>query len=175
MIKKLLAAYDGSDNGRRALDVAAELAKSLDAKLVIVHVLMQGRPAKELARMAEIEHLVSSVPETDTPDFVPSGRTPYDFLAASRSEGKSMRLIAALGEQLTTYAKNRSEELGARHVETIVLDGDFADEILEAADAHMTDMIVMGSRGLGTVRSAVLGSVSQKVLHSATQIVVTVK
>ena len=36
-------------------------------------------------------------------------------------------------------------------------------------------MIVIGSRGLGKIRSAVLGSVSQKVIHNATQTVVVVK
>ena len=37
------------------------------------------------------------------------------------------------------------------------------------------DLIVLGSRGLGAVRGAVLGSVSQKVLHYAEQMVLTVK
>lgn len=33
MIEKILLAYDGSDNGRRALRVAAELSKKLKAEL----------------------------------------------------------------------------------------------------------------------------------------------
>lgn len=175
MISKILLAYDGSDNGRRALDVGAELAQKLDAKLTIAHVLMHGRPARELARMAEIEHLAKNIPGSDAPGFVPSGASPYELLTAGRSEEGYLRMISAIGDQLVAYAKDRSETLGVRDVETRVLDGDFADEILDAAEAYDADMIVIGSRGLGTIRGTVLGSVSQKILHHAAQTVVTVK
>lgn len=175
MIGKILIAYDGSDNGRRALDIAAELAHKLDAELTIAHVLMHGRPASELARMAEIEHLVKKIDDDSSAGFAPVRSSPYELLAAGRSEAHSMRLTSALGEQVIAYAKDRSKELGAQKVETHMLDGDFADEILDAADAYDADMIVIGSRGLGTLRGAVLGSVSQKVLHHAKQVVVTVK
>lgn len=175
MIGKLLMAHDGSDNGRRALDVAAELAQKLDAELTIVHVLMHGRPPRELARMAEIEHLVKRAGDESDTSFVPSGASPYELFAAGRSEGQATRLISAIGEQVIAQGKDRSKELGAQKVDAHLLDGDFADEILDAADAYDADMIVIGSRGLGTVRGAVLGSVSQKVLHHAKQVVVTVK
>ncbi|MDA9979804.1 universal stress protein, partial [Yoonia sp.] len=56
-----------------------------------------------------------------------------------------------------------------------VRNGDFADEILEVAEEQNVDMIVIGSRGLGKFREAILGSVSQKVLHHAKQTVVIVK
>lgn len=175
MIGKILMAYDGSDNGRRALDVAAELAHKLDAELMIAHVLMHGRPARELARMAEIEHMVKVAEGAGTTGFVPSGASPYELLAAGASERNSLRLTTAIGEQVTAYAKDRSKELGVRKVETIMLDGDYADEIMDAADDFSADMIVIGSRGLGTVRGTILGSVSQKVVHHAAQIVATVK
>ena len=51
-------AYDGSDNARRALDVASEFSHKLEADLFIVNVLMHGRPVEELVRMAEVEHIV---------------------------------------------------------------------------------------------------------------------
>jgi nucleotide-binding universal stress UspA family protein len=38
---------------------------------------------------------------------------------------------------------------------------------VEEAAAEKADMIVMGTRGLGTVRRTVLGSVSTYVLHHA--------
>jgi nucleotide-binding universal stress UspA family protein len=46
---------------------------------------------------------------------------------------------------------------------------------MDAADAHMANLIVVGSRGLGPLRGAVLGSISQKVLHYADQAVLAVK
>ncbi len=49
-----------------------------------------------------------------------------------------------------------------------ILEGPPADAILRVADARNVDLIVMGARGLGSVASLLLGSVSQKVLAHAT-------
>ncbi len=48
-----------------------------------------------------------------------------------------------------------------------ILEGPPADAILRVADAREVDLIVMGARGLGSVASMLLGSVSQKVLAHA--------
>lgn len=61
MIDRFLLADDGSENAQRAVDLAAELAGNLNAELLVVHVLMHGRPAEELVRMAEVEHLIKEV------------------------------------------------------------------------------------------------------------------
>jgi universal stress protein A len=45
--------------------------------------------------------------------------------------------------------------------------GDPADEIIAAAARMDADMIVMGSRGMGRLGSAILGSVASAVLRSA--------
>lgn len=52
--------------------------------------------------------------------------------------------------------------------------GDPADMIVERAQEHHCDMIVIGSRQRGAVRSAVLGSVSGKVVAESTVPVVVV-
>jgi nucleotide-binding universal stress UspA family protein len=48
-----------------------------------------------------------------------------------------------------------------------LLDGDPAKEILRAAREGDHDLIVLGSRGRGRVSSALLGSVSRRVMHDA--------
>ncbi len=50
---------------------------------------------------------------------------------------------------------------------TRLLDGDPAREILRAAREGDHDLIVMGSRGRGRVSAALLGSVSNHVMHDA--------
>jgi nucleotide-binding universal stress UspA family protein len=59
--------------------------------------------------------------------------------------------------------------------ETAILEGDAATSIVEYADRHGVDMIVMGSRGLGKIKGTLLGSVSSKVLQHAKCSVLIVK
>ena len=175
MIGKILVAYDGSENAGRALDLAAELAAKFDAGLMVAHVLMHGRPNEELVRMAEVEHLKVQMHKEPKAGLTFAGGGGYDLFSNGQDYAEAQRVISAVGDELVDFAKTRSEELGAKDVQTSVHTGDYADEILAAANAFGADMIVIGSRGLGTIRAAVLGSVSQKVLHHADQTVVTVK
>ena len=46
-------------------------------------------------------------------------------------------------------------------------DGDPADVIIETAAERKADLIIVGTRGLGTGQRVLLGSVSTKVLHHA--------
>jgi nucleotide-binding universal stress UspA family protein len=55
-----------------------------------------------------------------------------------------------------------------------LLEGDAAEEILRLARSRDVDLIVIGSRGLGAVKSAILGSVSKRVLHEAERPVLVV-
>jgi nucleotide-binding universal stress UspA family protein len=69
-----------------------------------------------------------------------------------------------LDAQLRRAADSVPDDLS---VTTRLLDGDPAREILRAAHEGDHDVIVMGSRGRGRVTAALLGSVSQRVLHDA--------
>lgn len=52
-------------------------------------------------------------------------------------------------------------------VHTEILEGSPAEAILDVARTRKSDLIVMGSRGLGRLAGALLGSQSQKVVHHA--------
>lgn len=55
------------------------------------------------------------------------------------------------------------------------ISGEAVDVIVALADAKNADLIVVGSRGLGPVRAALLGSVSRGVLDDAKRPVLIVK
>lgn len=81
----------------------------------------------------------------------------------------ALRRSVALAE-----AERLAEEHRVR-ITSEVLAGDPADEIVAYADNHDVDMIVVGSRGRGTVASTLLGSVSHAVLHDARRPVLVVR
>jgi nucleotide-binding universal stress UspA family protein len=90
-----------------------------------------------------------------SPSFVGS---PYAQRAVSEELHKAEVALAA--------ATAVAQQAGTT-IETDELEGEPADAILEAARSRHADLIVVGSRGLGTVAGALLGSVSSKVVHHA--------
>jgi nucleotide-binding universal stress UspA family protein len=87
------------------------------------------------------------------------------------------RLLArhiAAGEEVAHGAASQLQESGVT-VTTEVLEGPAADAILNVAQVRQCDLIVMGSRGHGTLASLLLGSVSHRVLAHALAPVLVVK
>jgi len=167
MADKIVVATDGSDTGRRAVDFAATLSKTLGQPLCIVHVLMHGRPTKEFAKMAEVEGLAKPVTKSRGTDRMSDPAALGGLFPGAEDDIETTRMITALGEHIADSAKKRAAEGGARDVTTRICVGDVADEILDMAEAEKANILVLGRRGLGRVREVLLGSVSQKVLHHA--------
>ena len=69
-----------------------------------------------------------------------------------------------LGTRLRAAADKVPDDLS---ITTRLLDGDPAREILRAAREGGHDVVVLGSRGRGRVTAALLGSVSNRVMHEA--------
>jgi nucleotide-binding universal stress UspA family protein len=60
-------------------------------------------------------------------------------------------------------------------VETESLEGDPADCVVDLARSRAVDLIIVGSRGRGAIAGALLGSVSEAVVHKADRPVLVVK
>lgn len=83
-------------------------------------------------------------------------------------------LIEAFEAQLER-SKRLALEAGAPRVETAVLRGTVAEEIVERATRGEFDMIVMGTRGRTGVKHLMLGSIAERVVRLAPCPVLTVK
>jgi nucleotide-binding universal stress UspA family protein len=151
MIKKILAAIDGSEHAWKALDLAADMAKQHGARLIVLHVVPFEPISEALRAFAEAEHMPVEEEE---------GR--YHF-------------ARTLGDHLTRSAEARARDRGLSEVVGRTVEGKPADQILELAGSEGVDMIVLGSRGLSDARALFLGSVSHKVANHAACTCVTVK
>jgi nucleotide-binding universal stress UspA family protein len=94
-------------------------------------------------------------------------------LALAAEQGAKVRLVRVVSSpplasepEPLDEVIDRARELGVG-AEKVLLIGDPVDEIVAEADSHDVDLIVLGSRGRGTVAGALLGSVSMGVLHEA--------
>ncbi len=143
---KILVPVDGSDNAFRAIDLACRLAGEGN-EMLLLNVVGRGELPEELKRYAQVENI--------------EGPPPWQY----------EQLIAA---ELIGRAVERLRGRGFENIDTFVRTGDPAKTIIAVARETGTELIVMGSRGLGALKGLAFGSVSQKVSHSAPCQVVTV-
>jgi nucleotide-binding universal stress UspA family protein len=98
---------------------------------------------------------------------LPLGASPHALAEWQESlRGEGQRLLEALAD----HARSR----GVR-VETELLLGEPARTLVERAEAPDVELVVMGSRGQGTVARLLLGSVASQVVHLCTRPVVVVR
>jgi nucleotide-binding universal stress UspA family protein len=83
--------------------------------------------------------------------------------------------LRALGDKIIAEAEEETKGHGIEHIEATVVEGDPAERIISYAKEHDVDIIVIGSRGLGTFKGLLLGSVSNKVTHRADRTCVIVR
>jgi nucleotide-binding universal stress UspA family protein len=73
--------------------------------------------------------------------------------------------LEKLGNELLEEGVKRVEDAGGLVTDTHLVEGRAADEILDLTGQIGADLVVIGSRGLGTVGRIALGSVSEAVIH----------
>lgn len=139
MFKTILAACDGSAQSENALTKSVALARLCDAKLLILTVYRHH---------SMVEASLSMVQGSKHP-------TPDEALKEN-------------ARQVADAARNIAKEAGLTEVRAFVRSGQPARAIVEFADKHEADLIVLGSRGTGSMDPFFLGSVSHKVTGLAT-------
>jgi nucleotide-binding universal stress UspA family protein len=129
--------YDGSDNAKHAIARAAALVRSGPA--IVLHV---WQPLAVIITRGGFGALAGRA-------MLP------DDESEERREAEAM---AAEGREL---ARDAGFDVEARHLRTV---GSTPQAIIDAAHELGASMLVMGSRGLGGLRSALLGSVSHELV-----------
>lgn len=138
MTKNILVAVDGSDNAERAVAVAADLAQKYDALLIAVHVMRDNARDGSLPELRDYEQL-------------------------EHVEVSERSMLQSKADQILSHAEMRVRGTEGVRIETVLREGDAATDILKVAKDRGADLIVMGTRGLGTLTGLLVGSVSQKV------------
>ncbi|HJS94656.1 MAG TPA: universal stress protein [Solirubrobacteraceae bacterium] len=137
MFRDILVAIDGSNHGDRALAEAADLARRDNARLTIL----------------------TCVPDQSA------------WLLSGGGYGGAIDYAALAEETEREYRELLDKAVSAVPPEVTVTKqlthGRPGDRILEQMKSGNHDLLVMGSRGRGNVRSLVLGSVSHQVLNAA--------
>ena len=147
--RHVLVAFDGSPQAELALDHAVALAQNYRARLALVAVIP---PPPLLAWQAPGG--IRGVHEGEQTELEGSLRAAADRVPDDMS----------VTTRLRDAADRVPDDLS---ITTRLLDGDPAREILRAAREGDHDVIVLGSRGRGRVSAALLGSVSNRVMHDA--------
>jgi nucleotide-binding universal stress UspA family protein len=137
MYRHLLAATDGSELSNLAVDHAIELARSLGAKLTLLHVAGQYPPP-----MLVDGTVFPTLPQDE-----------HEAAAAKQSQ------------QILDPCVARAEAAGVACTALHESDSAAWHAIIETAARAECDVVVMGSHGRGGLASLIMGSQTQKVLH----------
>ena len=132
MFEHILLGVDGSEHALHAAQKAAELARTVNSKILRIVIA-------------------------------------YEPVPSYLGEPNMQTAISARMKEAETILEKAMEAVGKipGEVHTEILEGPPAEAILDVANTRKSDLIVMGSRGLGPLRGAMLGSQSQKVVQHA--------
>jgi nucleotide-binding universal stress UspA family protein len=141
MLSNILVAFDGSDQSKKAMEYAIQLAKTYSSKLEVVHVFYYSGFILGEAPIA-------------APAYILKEQQEYSNLILSEAN----QLIESIP--------------GAR---VTLLRGSPAKAIIDYAKENNSELIIIGSRGLGGIDEFVLGSVSHNVVQHSQIPVLVVK
>lgn len=135
---KILLAVDGSEEAELAATMAADLAEGTGSELHLVTVRREYHPAY------------------------------YDAPAPTYLYEKGLETLEREAKGILDERVRRIEEAGGKVAETHVGAGNRRDQaIVRLAEEIGAGLIVMGSRGLGALKRALMGSVSDSVVTHA--------
>lgn len=100
---------------------------------------------------------------------------PVPMFLGEPNYSQAVERVLEGGTKLVEGVANRLRELGVKEVVPELIEGSATDVILGLVETRRPDLVVVGSRGLGTWQGAFLGSVSMAVTQRADCPVLVVK
>lgn len=143
IFRKIMIATDGSEEVKKAVNTAVEIAKLTTAKLYAVHVISMGFYSMTLP-------------------------TDEDWNKAFQQR------IETEGKEATAYVENAGKPANVE-VESVILRGSPAEEIIGFAERNNIDLIVMGTLGRTGIKGFLIGSVAEKVVRHSKKPVLVVR
>jgi nucleotide-binding universal stress UspA family protein len=148
-VDRVLLATDGSADADRAVEFVTTSGLFGAAAMKVVSVIDPGMPW--WTGLSPVDGMVAS-----------EGYVAVVDAARRHAEETAERTVSDLGrDDVTAHVPHRL--------------GDIAGTIVNEASAWSADIVVLGTRGLGTIRRLLLGSVSRDVLHHASMSVLIVR
>lgn len=133
---KLLVAVDFSDVTDRVIATAEQLARALNASVLLVHC---ASDQTTIASVGEVPFVISTPEEAAADRFPEQKRQLAKLSSTLRGKGIDVKSLFVVGSP--------------------------AVEILAAADENDVELIIMGSHGHGALYELVVGTVTKSVLH----------
>jgi nucleotide-binding universal stress UspA family protein len=152
MFKKILIAFDGSDQSKRALHYALVLSEKFNSELIILTVY--HRPV--FPALNPDEDLEGKAIDSDFTEYLETIKRSYINILSyaeeiAKSDWPSVKYVALLEE------------------------GRPSTEIMSTVESEAVDLVVLGNRGIGGVSGWVLGSTSKSVVEDCKKPVLVVK
>jgi nucleotide-binding universal stress UspA family protein len=142
----VLLATDGSEEAALATEAAVEISEKTASELHVVHVY-------------GISPMVPLYPETTDPGGLEQPDPVLEAELESLSERRAREVLDAAVEKVRS--------LGGTVAQAHLREGGVPQEIVSLAEDTGVGLIVMGSRGRGGIRRALMGSVSDSVIRHA--------
>lgn len=144
-MKKVLIALDYDPSAQKVAETGYSFSKSMRAEIVLLHVMEDPQVYKLSKRVT----VMGFVGHAETSEELPE---------------RNLEPIK-LSQQFLDKSKLY---LGDKHIQTLLKEGDCAEEILLSANDIKADVIVMGSHSRKWFENTTLGSVTEKVLKNTT-------
>ena len=139
-MEKMLIALDYSPKAQKIAEDGYRIATAMRAKVTLLHVMVEATYYSSLN--------YSPILGWDS------------FSTVTESDSSS-----TLADAAESYLEEIKMHLGDESIETVVLNGDVKERILETSMTTSSDIIVMGSYGKSGLERFFLGSIADDVLH----------